>query len=143
MQSILRSISSVLMGFVTGFVIITLMEFANARLFPVPAGVDVTDPVALRAALGTRPAYSLALVIVGWALGTFAGAWVAARRVPELKILNGLIVGVIFLAGAITNMLEIPHPIWFWIAGLAVFLPAAFLGANLAARGARPVPRAG
>jgi membrane-associated protease RseP (regulator of RpoE activity) len=44
-----------------------------------------------------------------------------------------MILGLIFLGGAIINMREIHHPLWFWIVGVLIFLPSAYFGALLAA----------
>jgi hypothetical protein len=71
-------------------------------------------------------------VLVSWALGAFAGGWVAARLAPSKKIVFGLVIGAFGLVAAIFNMLMIPHPAWVWVVGLAEFIPAAYLGARLA-----------
>ena len=63
-----------------------------------------------------------------------------AHRSP---IPHGLVLGVLFLAGGIVNMLLLPHPVWFWVLGVAVFLPSAYLGAKLgAAPGSKDLPLA-
>jgi hypothetical protein len=132
MISTLRSISAVLLGFITGFVIIVGCEYANIRMFPLPEGVNPADPASLNAALAAMPAKAMILVIVGWAIGTFGASFVAARLAPQFKSLHGMILGLIFLGGAIMNMREFHHPAWFWIVGILVFFPAAYVGSSLA-----------
>jgi hypothetical protein len=134
MHPILRSIVSVLAGILVGFIVVAGVEFANAALFPLPAGLDLEDTAAVKQALAHAPVASLILVIVGWCLSALLGAWVAARIAHASKVLHGMIVGIFLLGAAITDLLEFPHPLWFWICGLLIFLPASYIGSGLALR---------
>jgi hypothetical protein len=84
--------------------------------------------------MAALPRAALLLVLVGWALGTFAGAYVAGRLARRVPIAHGLVVGVLFLAAGVANMLMLPHPIWMWMAGVAAFLAGGYGGGRLAAR---------
>nr|HEV7954467.1 hypothetical protein [Candidatus Acidoferrales bacterium] len=137
MISALRSISAILMGFITGFVIIAGCVYLNLRLFPLPAGIDPEDTAAMNAAMAAMPAKSLILVLVGWAIGTIGASFMAARFAGQFKSLHGLLMGLIFLGGAIMTMRQSHHPLWFWIVGIIIFFPAAIIGSSLA------VPREG
>jgi hypothetical protein len=89
------------------------------------------------------PVGALLMVLAGWASGTVAGAWVTSRVAQRSKLLHGMITGVAFLAAGILNLREFPHPTWFWICGLVIFLPAAYVGARLAVSvSASPKPAA-
>jgi len=88
--------------------------------------------VCREAGIGACPLASLILVIVGWCLSALLGAWVAARIAHASKVLHGMIVGIFLLGAAITDLLEFPHPLWFWICGLLIFLPASYIGSGLA-----------
>lgn len=133
MISALRSISAIVMGFITGFVVIVGCEFANLRLFPLPAGTDPEDASAMNAALAAMPAKAMILVLVGWFIGTIGASFMAARFAAQLKSLHGMLMGLIFLGGAIMTMRQIHHPLWFWIIGIIIFFPAAMIGTSLAA----------
>ena len=78
--------------------------------------------------------------MVGWAIGTLAGAWAATLLAPGRRMAFGFGIGVVVLVGTIGNLLSFPHPVWMWVVGIAEVLPAAGLGAWLA-RGRR-APRA-
>jgi hypothetical protein len=132
MISALRSISAILMGFITGFVVIVGCEFANLRLFPLPAGTDPEDAAAMNAAMAGMPAKATILVLVGWFIGTVGASFMAARFAGQFKSLHGLLMGLIFLGGAIMTMRQIHHPLWFWIVGIIIFFPAAIIGTSLA-----------
>jgi len=75
---------------------------------------------------------------VAHALGTLAGAWIAAlvaRRVGTVRVAAGAI-ALLFLAGGIGAVGMIPAaPLWFDVLDLAgAYLPMAWLGARLATR---------
>jgi predicted MFS family arabinose efflux permease len=81
------------------------------------------------------PAGALLLVLLARGVGTFAGGWLAARLAPRAPLSHAMIVGLILLAAGVMNMVMLPHPLWFWFPGVALFLPAAYAGAKLAAPG--------
>ena len=140
MISTLRSITAILVGFITGFVIIVGCEYANLRMFPFPESVNPADPASMNAALAAMPAKAMILILVGWAIGTFGASFVATRLAPQFKSLHGMIMGLIFLGGAIMNMREFHHPLWFWIVGILIFIPAAYIGSSLAMNSTRATP---
>jgi hypothetical protein len=45
---------------------------------------------------------------------------------------HALIVGGLVMLAAVGNMLSIPHPVWFWVIALTLFLPASYVGGLLA-----------
>jgi hypothetical protein len=126
------SVIPVWVGIVVAGLAITIVEFLGSKVYP-PLGMNPEDPASVRAAMALMPPGALLFVLLGWIVGTFAGAWVTARMVYRSPITHGLVLGAIFLAGSIVNMLLIPHPVWFWVLGVAVFLPSAYLGAKLGA----------
>jgi uncharacterized protein YacL len=132
MHPILRSVLAVLAGALVAFVLIAVIELLSGKLYPLHAKSG--NPEDLAAAMARAPMGALLLMLLGWAVGTLAGAWTAARVAARSHLAHGLVVGVLFLCFAVANMLSIPHPFWFWIAAVALFLPCAYLGATLAAR---------
>lgn len=137
MGGVMRSIVAVLAGMIVFAFLVMAIEAVGMMIFPPPPGTDMADPEAARAAMANAPMGSLLVVLLAWIVGTFAGAWTAARIARRAPVGHGLVVGVLGLAAAIANMLMIPHPIWFWVLGVAVFLPAAWLGARIAAAAGR------
>jgi hypothetical protein len=133
MHPILRSVLAVLAGAVVAVVLITAVQLLGHQTFPPPADLDLNDREAVAAAMA-QASGALLSVLLAWAVGTIGGAWVAARVAGRSHLLHGLIVGALLLAGAVANMLSIPHPVWFWIVALLLFFPCASLGAMLAAR---------
>jgi len=131
MSPTLRRVAAVLVGLLVGFAIIFGVEWIGAKLFPLPPGTDPSNDESMRAAMAVLPVEALLLVLVGWILSSLVGGWVAAR-IAGRTLQPAMIVGTILLAAAVASMLTISHPLWFWVAGVLVFLPSAYAGARLA-----------
>jgi hypothetical protein len=130
--SILRSVLAVVLGLFVGFVFIMAIQMLSMVVNPPPPGLDFNNPEAMKQYIATLPTGAFVLVLASYAVGTFAGAFVTvwvARRAP---LVHGLILGGLFLLAAIQNMRTLPHPVWFQIVALALFLPVAWLGASCA-----------
>lgn len=130
----MRRIFSVLAGLITGVVIISLVEMANGKLFPLPDGIDFNDKQALKQLMLNMPLGALIMVLSGWVLGSFSGGIVATIVADEKKQRMSLIVGIAFTIATIFNMMSIPHPIWMWVGGMLLILPAALLGNKMASK---------
>jgi hypothetical protein len=109
------------------------VETVCSSLYPPPPDLDASDHEAMGAYIGELPVGALLVLLVGWAIASGAGAWVAARVAGRAPITHGLIVGGWFLAGAIMTMMMIPHPVWMMIAAVAALSGCSYLGARVAA----------
>lgn len=133
-----RTILGVLAGVVVAWLTITASQFASAAMFPPSPGIDMRDPEQLAAFIAAVPPAAMALVVLGWVLGAFAGGWVAARISRRHSLIAAVVVGALVVAGVIANSAMIPHPQWMTVLGVALPLPAAWLAARIATS-----PRAG
>ena len=134
MGAFLRSIFGVIIGLFVAILIISLVDYLSHVLFPLPAGVNPTDADQLRAAVGQIPVTAFLLMILGWGVGSFLGAWLAGRIAGRNPLIHGLVVTVILMITGIANMIMLPHPIWVWALGILAFLGCGYLGAKLSAR---------
>lgn len=126
----MRKVLATIAGVLTGGIVVGLGEYASRLVYPLPAGVDMRDVEAMRAAVAALPPGAFAGVLLSWAMGSLVGGWVAAK----ISSVSGpaLAVGAIQLAFGIVNMVTIPSPVWFMVAGCLLFVPSAWLGARLA-----------
>jgi hypothetical protein len=132
-----RSILAVVAGFVMASAVMMAVETVNGRYLYPELGKQaegITDREVLRSILAGAPVGAFLVVILGWVLGSLAGGCMAAwigRRAP---VGHALVLGGLLTLGGIANNLMVPPPLWFWIAGLVVLIPAAYAGARLAPR---------
>ena len=127
-----RTVLGIVAGLATMFVVIVLVELAGAQLFPPPAGLDPADADAFADAMARMPLAALAIVVLAWTLGAFAGGWVAARVAVANPRIAAVVVALGVVAGVVAMMLAGPHPLWMGVLGLVLPVPAALAGARLA-----------
>jgi hypothetical protein len=133
MKAMGRSTLAVLVGVIVAMGLTAVIEMVGNHLYPLPPGLDIHDHASMREYVHAMPTGAFVMVLLAWAVGAGTGAWVAARLAGRARLVHGLIVGALFLAAGIMNMLMVPHPIWMWIGGVAVLAGCGYLGARAAA----------
>lgn len=126
----IKSIVAALAGLVAAFIVIYLVELLSHALYPTPQDFDYRKPGALEELIEKAPTGSLVFVIVAWALGSFVGGVVASLVAPAKPMGHAMVVACILMFAGLINLIALPHPVWFWIIGLAVYLPFAYLGSK-------------
>jgi hypothetical protein len=138
-----RSIVAILLGFVLAGLVTLLIQIPSYVLYAPPQGFDLNDTEALRAYAATLPPGAFLIVLLSWFAGAFSGAWLAARIARRAPLAHALAIGVIQLAAGLYNLLTLPHPTWFWVAGVLAFPVAAVAAGALNRPRAAPLPVAG
>ncbi len=134
MRPALKSLGSLLAGFVVAGAVMMFLEFLNGRvLYPelAKAAEGVTDPEAVRRIFATAPLGALLVVVAACGLGGLAGGWLTARLARPLQGPALALAALLTLAG-VGNNLMLPPPLWFWIATLIALPAGTLLGARLA-----------
>ena len=128
----LRTLLAIVAGLITAMLVIFGVEAAGMLLFPPPAGMplDTEADLARRVAMSSPTAK--AWLVFGWALGSFAGAWVAARISRQHRRIAALAVGLFIVAGTVMNAVAIAHPLWMNLLGILLPIPLVLLAARLA-----------
>lgn len=126
---LLKTILGVVAGVIVGGAVVFVTEMIGHSLFPPPAGTDLSNPEDLKRLMESLPTAAYAMVLLGWFLGSFAGAFVA------LKIANKPVaawaVAVLFILLTAANFVMIPHPMWMIAAGILIPLASAWLALRL------------
>ena len=123
-----RNAFSIVAAFIAAFVIMMLLQYANALLFPPPAGLDYNKPDDLVKIMAQMPLQALLGVELSYVLGSLvAGAmvgWLASSHARRLAIA----LGVFLTLMNIMNLVQVPHPAWLGVLTTATFLPFTWLG---------------
>lgn len=137
MHPFLRNALALVAGIVAGSIVNMGLIHAGSALFPPPAGVDVNSVESINAHIKDYSVVQLLMPFIAHALGTLAGAFVAARLCANRPWAWALIVAIFFLSGGIMAVRMIPAaPLWFDALDLVVaYLPMAWLGMRFAKRG--------
>ncbi len=135
MNPILKNILAVVAGAVIGSVVNMSIIMMSGSVIPPPEGADVTTMEGLKAAMHLFQPKHFLMPFLAHALGTLVGAYIAARFAANNNMRFALLIGLIFLAGGIANVMMLPSPLWFTLVDLlGAYIPMAYLGGKFASR---------
>ncbi len=133
MSPLFKNILAILSGIIIGMIVNMSIVMIGPNVIPPPSGANVTTAEGLKASLHLFHAKHFIFPFLAHALGTFAGAWMAARLAAKHPLKLALGIGFFFLAGGIANVFILPSPAWFNALDLIfAYLPMAYLAATLA-----------
>jgi hypothetical protein len=135
MNPILRNISAVVAGIVIGSAVNMGIILISGSVIAPPAGADVTTSEGLAASMHLFQPKHFLMPFLAHAIGTFAGALVAALIAATHKMKFALGIGIFFMVGGIVSVLTLPSPAWFTVADLVcAYIPMGYLAGKLAGR---------
>ncbi|MDQ3019487.1 MAG: hypothetical protein M3R36_02800 [Bacteroidota bacterium] len=127
----MRNVFSPIIGLATGIIVILFMDMIEESIYTFPDNFDFRNKEALKQFIENPPAGKLLLNSLGWALASFLGGLVSTVVSKNYNINFALIIGLILFVIGLINLITFPHPVWFWIVGLAVYFPFAYAGGRL------------
>ena len=130
----MKSLIAIVAGIIVGGVVVFVVEGIGTLLLSALAGIEPTTAQGAAALATMRPNQTLAVVVLAYVLGPMSGGYIAARLAPAKRYYHAIAVGAVQLIFGVVTLALFPHPDWFWIATLVVFIPAALAGAGLARR---------
>ena len=128
-----RNTLSAFGGFVVGSVINFGLITVGMSVIPTPDGVDLSTMDAVRAAMKELPPKNFLFPFLGHAIGTLAGAFIAAKLAASHRKPIALGIGAFFFLGGFMMIFNCGGPGWFIAADLLLaYLPMAYVGGYLA-----------
>ncbi len=133
MNSTVRNILAVLAGIVIGMVVNMGIIMLSGYIIPPPEGVDNTTMEGLQAGMHLFEAKHYIMPFLAHALGTFAGAFTAAKLATSNKLKLAVGIAVFFLLGGLVNVFMLPSPMWFGVLDLTLaYIPMGIIAHKLA-----------
>ena len=130
---LLRLLLVTLAGIAVGSAVNMALILAGPHVVAPPAGADVGTSEGLKAAMRLFEPRHYVFPFLAHAVGTFAGALVAAWLAPGRTPGPAYAVGVFFLLGGIASAFMLPAAGWFIALDLVLaYLPAAWLAHRVA-----------
>ena len=129
----LQRIGAVIGGIVAGGIAVMAIESISSMIYEMPEGLDQFNREAMSEWISGLPVGAFLFVLAAWASGSFIGTYVARRLAPGRSTIPGLIVWAFFTIASLAMLLLLPHPVWFWFAGILACLVFGLLGLVLAA----------
>ena len=127
----LRNILAIVIGWLLGSAVnIGLIQVGHA-VFPI-AGIDPNDMNAYAELMPTLDFKYFMFPFLAHALGTFVGAFTAARIAAKHKMKSALAIGGLFLLGGIAVNYMLPGPAWFIFTDILIaYLPMAWFAGKI------------
>ena len=133
MNPILRNVLAVVAGIVVGGIVNMALVTIGPMVIPVPDGVDMSDMDKMAENIKLFKPRNFIAPWFAHALGTLAGACVAAKLAASHKMSFALGIGGFFLLGGIMMVVMAGGPLWFILLDLiGAYVPMGFLGGMLA-----------
>lgn len=131
MNPLVRNVLAVLAGVVVGTITNMGIVVFGGVLIPGPEGADTTTVEGLREAMTLFTPRHFVFPFLAHALGTLAGAFVAAWLAASHSLKLALVIGLWFLLGGCTMIAMCGGPLWFIVLDLGLaYLPMAWLGGS-------------
>jgi hypothetical protein len=132
MNPIVKNILALLAGIVFGSIVNMGIVMISGSVISPPEGADITTMEGLKESMHLFGPEHFIMPFLAHALGTFAGALLAALIAANHKMYFALGIGVFFLAGGIGNTFLLPSPTWFTILDLLVaYIPMSYLAGKI------------
>ena len=122
---VMRRILGIVLGAAAAIAIMLALEAIAHTLYPVDTDVESATSATLADVMSAVPLPARIIVVLGWFLAAFAGAWLALRICDWRPA--GWIVAALILAGGIANLLALPHPLWMQVAAIVAPLAGGWL----------------
>ncbi len=128
----LRNVLAGVAGIATAVAVLILLEKLGHTIYPPPADLDYSDTDAIRNYYSQLPLLALLFPMIAWIMGTFAGTLLACYVGTASTLTFAGVIGTLMLAATISNLIVVPHPLWFSIIAVVGVAGAAWLAMQLA-----------
>jgi hypothetical protein len=125
MKKVFRNITAILAGVIIGMVVNMGLIVAGDRLIPLADGMEPMNATMWELKYLLFP-------FLAHAIGTLAGAYIAARFSSNHHRLFALSIGAFFLLGGTYMVFVLPAPLWFISVDLILaYIPMGWVGWKL------------
>ena len=123
-----RGLIGLVFGIIAGGITVMLVESISSLMYPRPEGMAWDDLEAMKEFVASLPMPAFLIVLVAHVAGAFVAGFVCYAVSKKASVWFPLGLGGFFLLGGAMNLVSIPHPIWFAVADLVIYVPSAWLG---------------
>lgn len=123
----LMQIAAAGLGLIVSVAILFIMQFINASLYPVPDGMDLSHDEVYALFVSEHPLFLIGILFSA-GVSSFTGGAIAGLTRMDLKPIYPAGIGLILMILGFINIFMVPHPVWFWIGSLFVYIPFSWAG---------------
>jgi len=126
-----RKIVAVVAGLLVFVFIVSVIESLNAKLYPMPVGIDKANREAIQAYVNSLPKTAFIILLSGYLIGSFFCGLVMRLITKSDDKMPAYLAGIGLTTVGIVNFFSIEHPWWVIITGLLIFIPVTLYGYTL------------
>ena len=127
-MQITKYVLPVVVGAMSGMILITLGEMAIHNVYPLPPGTDLYDADSLAKAMKQMPQSALLFLLVNYVISSFLAGIIATLISGRITFRPAMVVGIVLTLAGLYNVVVLPHPLWFSIINLLVYFPFVYFG---------------
>lgn len=142
----IRKITAVVIGIIAGSAFNMAIVMASHIVYPLPEGIDPNDFEAFKAHVEAHgmPIGALIMVLAAHSGGSLVSGFVCGLIAKRSWYAAAIGLGILWTCGGISMLMMLPSPIWFAVADVVLYIPAALLGVRfggaLTGRSSPPAP---
>ena len=118
----------VVVGAMSGMILITVGEIGLHMLYPLPAGTDLYDVDSVAKYIGHLPATAFVFELLIYIVSSFLAGLLSSLLSKRESARPPVVVGIVLTLAGLYNVINLPQPLWFSVLNLIVYLPFAYLG---------------
>lgn len=118
MKPAVKNVLAVLAGLIGGGMVNMGIILISSYVIPPPEGADLKTMEGLKASMHLMQPIHFLMPFLAHAIGTFVGAFLAAKLAATYKMRFALGISAWFMIGGIINIFMLPSPVWFTVVDL-------------------------
>ncbi len=127
-MGVTKYVLPVVVGAMSAMMLITLGEMWIETLYPLAPGTDKYDVDSLAKGMKAMPDKAFMLLLVNYIVCSFLAGIVSTLLSKRISAKPATVVGIVLTLAGLYNILYLPHPVWFSVVNLLVYLPFTYLG---------------
>jgi hypothetical protein len=125
---ITKYVLPVVVGSMSGMILITMGAMLMHKQYPLPAGTDLYDADSLALAMKQMPSGYYICLLVNNSVCSFLAGLIASLVSGRISAVPVFIVGFVLTLSGLYYNVVLPYPMWVCAANLLVYIPLAWLG---------------
>ena len=126
-MQITKYILPVVAGTMAAMMLILVGETAIIKMY-LPLNISPNDTEAVSNAVKYMPLSALLFLLVNYVICSLIAGVVSTLIAKRITKRPAVVVGIVLTLGGLYNVISIPHPMWFTVLNLFIYLPFTYLG---------------
>ena len=123
-----KNVWAIVLGVIAAMVVLMISEPLISTIYQLPANINWKDESAVAKMIAEMPVKAFLYLLAVHCIAAFTGGLVATIVAKRVNIRPAIITSGLLIIAAIVNFIRIPHPMWFVVVNISVYIPFAYLG---------------